>query len=62
VDPGKKILIFPMKFPKNFDFSRQVSEKFRFLQANFRKISIFPRKFLKYFGCLQAKIAEWSFF
>src|SRR6218665_2226322 len=49
VDPGQQ----------NFDFSRQISEKFRFFQAilkkcrffqaNFRKISIFSGKFFRNF-------------
>ena len=39
MDPGQN----------NFDFSRQISEKFRFFQANFRKISIFPGKLMKNF-------------
>ena len=33
VDPGQKILIFPGKFQKNFDFSRHIFEKFRFLSG-----------------------------
>ena len=41
VDPGKKS-IFPGKFPKNFDFcSCNFTKQFRFLEANFRKVSIF---------------------
>ena len=35
---------FPGKFPKTFDFSRQISENFRFFQANFRKILNFLGK------------------
>ena len=41
VDPDKKMSIFQANFPKisifpgkNFDFSRQIDEKFRFFQAN----------------------------
>src|SRR6218665_2071040 len=36
-----KILNFPGKFPRYFDFFRQFYKKFRFFQANFRKFSIF---------------------
>jgi len=40
VDPGQQ----------NLDFSRQISEKFRFFQAISRKISTFPGKFMKNFN------------
>jgi len=40
VDPGQQ----------NFDFSRQISEKFRFFQAISWKFSIFPGKFVKNFN------------
>src|SRR6218665_1842664 len=40
VDPGQQ----------NFNFSRQISEKFRFFQTISRKISIFSGKFLKNFN------------
>src|SRR6218665_3619278 len=44
---GKKIN-FPAKFPKNISmFSRHISERFRFLQAHFRKFADFSaRNFL----------------
>jgi len=39
-----KILIFPSKFPRNFEFFRQFHKKCRFFLANFWKISIFSSK------------------
>jgi|SRR6218665_665239 len=33
VDLGEKNSIFPGKFPRNFDFSRHISKKFRVFQA-----------------------------
>ena len=38
VDPGKKSIFFPGKFPINFDFLRQFHTKKSIFLANFRKI------------------------
>ena len=47
---------------KNFDFSRQISEKFQFFQAISQKISIFPTKFSKKFNFSRQIFKNfWSF-
>ena len=43
----KEISIFPGKFSKNFDFSRQILKKIRLFQANFRKNRFFQANFKK---------------
>jgi len=57
VDPGKKNSIFPGAFPnfdifrhfqKYFDFSRRISDKFRFFQAIFKIIQFSRQKLLIY--------------
>ena len=47
---------------QNFDFSRQISEKFRIFQAISRKMSIIPGKFLKNFKFFQAHLWKISIF
>src|SRR6218665_1876125 len=42
---------------QNFDFSRQIFEKFRFIQASFQKVLIFSGN-LKTISIFQAKIAH----
>jgi len=52
VDPGKQ----------NFDFSRHISEKFRFFSGNFTKNSIFPGKFVKNFDIYRHIFEKLRFF
>jgi len=47
---------------QDFDFSRQISEKFRFVQAISRKISISLGKFLKNFNFFQVNLWKMSIF
>src|SRR6218665_2610391 len=54
---GTWISIFPGKFPRNFNFFRQVLKKFQFFKANFRKILIISGN-LKKNSFFQAKIAH----
>jgi len=51
VDPGQQ----------SFDFSRQISKKFRFVQAILQKISIFSKQILKKFRFLQAILKKINF-
>ena len=63
LDPGKIISNFRRKCPKNLDlfqaikkidFSRQISEKFRFLQANSQTKFDFSREISEKFRYFQA--------
>ena len=45
-----------------FRFSRQISEKFRFFQASFWKVLIFPGKFLKNFDFFRKIFERFRFF
>jgi len=47
---------------RNFDFSRQIFEKFRFFQANFRKISIFLKQIFEKLRFFEADFKEISTF
>jgi len=57
----REISTFFKQLKKNFDFSRQIFEKFWFFQANFRKISIF-QAILKKFRFSRQKLLIYSYF
>ena len=52
-------VVYPGK--QNFDFSRQISEKFRYFQAISQKISTFPGKFSKNFDFSRQIIKKFRF-